>query len=258
MTTAVAPRATVHARPFRVLLHTEALLFARSAGAVVWTALAPVAALIALGSIHGVRQPSKSLHGISYLDAYLPILMMFSLCMSTVNILPPTLAQYREKGILRRLSTTPVPPRRLLAAQAAIYLGIAVAVSVVLLVVAVAAYGVAVPHQLPGFVLSLALVAAATTGLGLLVAGLAPSGKAANALSMALFFPLMFLAGLWIPRNEMPSALRTVSDYSPLGAGVRSVQSSIAGHWPPTAGLLVLAAYGVVFCGLAVRTFRWE
>lgn len=243
---------------FAPLLRTEALLFGRTAAAVVWTAAAPVVALVVIGQFHGVREPSRQLGGISYLDAYLPILMIFSLCMATVNLLPPTLASYREKGILRRLSTTPVSPARLLAAQAVIYAAMAFVVSVVLLVVAVSAFGVRLPHQLPGFVLSWLLVGAATTGLGLLVAGLAPSAKAANALSMALFFPLMFLAGLWVPRAAMGSALRTVSDYSPLGAGVRCVQSSIAGHWPPTAGLLLLAGYAVLFCGLAVRTFRWE
>jgi ABC-2 type transport system permease protein len=246
------------AATFRPLLASEAKLFGRSAGSVLWTALAPIAALIALGSIPAVKHASKDLHGISYLDAYLPILMMFSLCMSSVNLLPPTLALYRERGILRRLSTTPVPPARLLAAQATIYFGVALIVSVVLLVLAVAAYGVTLPHQLPGFALSLLLVAAATTGLGLLVAGLAPSAKAANAIAMGLFFPLMFLAGLWVPRATMPTVMRTISDYSPLGAGVRCVQSSIAGHWPPAQGLLVLLAYAVVLCAVAVRTFRWE
>jgi ABC-2 type transport system permease protein len=243
---------------FGRLARAEIVLFARSAGSVLWTALAPVAALIVLGSVPAIRQPTKVLHGISYLDAYLPILMMFSLCMSTVNILPPTLATYREKGILRRLSTTPVPPARLLAAQAAIYLGMALVVSVILLAVAVGAYDVTLPHQLPGFVVSLLLVAAATTGIGLLVAALAPSGKAANAISMALFFPMMFLAGLWVPRAQMPDLLRTVSDYSPLGAGVQAIQSSIAGHWPGTQSLAVLVGYALVFCTLAVRTFRWE
>jgi ABC-2 type transport system permease protein len=243
---------------FGRLAGTEVVLFARSAGSVLWTALAPIAALIALGSVPAIRQPTKVLHGISYLDAYLPILMMFSLCMATVNILPPTLATYREKGILRRLSTTPVPPARLLAAQAAIYLGMALVVSVILLALAVGAYHVTLPHQLPGFVVSLLLVAAATTGIGLLVAALAPSGKAANAISMALFFPMMFLAGLWVPRAQMPGMLRTISDYSPLGAGVQAIQSSIAGHWPATQSLLVLVGYALVFCTLAVRTFRWE
>jgi ABC-2 type transport system permease protein len=242
----------------RQLVRTEGRLFLRSGGAVLWTALLPVVALVALGSVAEIRKPVTVLHGISYLDAYLPILMIFSLCMSTVNLLPPTLAQYRERGVLKRLSTTPVPPSRLLAAQAGIYLAVALAVSVILLVLAVSAYGVALPRQLGGFALSLVLIGAATTGIGLTVAAVAPTAKAANALSMALFFPLMFLAGLWVPRAQMPAPLRTVSDYSPLGAGVQAVQDSIAGQWPPATSLLVLAGYAVAFSAVAARTFRWE
>ena len=99
-TLALAPGST--RRGFRPLLRTEAVLFLRSAGSVLWTAILPLVALVVIGNIHAIRQPAKELHGISYLDAYLPILMIFSLCMATVNLLPPTLAAYREKGILRR------------------------------------------------------------------------------------------------------------------------------------------------------------
>lgn len=83
---------------FSKLARTEARLFLRTPMAVTWTALLPVLALIALGSILAIREDTPTLHGISYLDAYLPILMGFSLCMSAVNLLPPTLALYREKG----------------------------------------------------------------------------------------------------------------------------------------------------------------
>jgi ABC-2 type transport system permease protein len=243
---------------FLPLLRSEARLLARSAGSMLWTALVPIAALVVIALIPAVRARSAELGGISYLDAYLPILMIFSLCMSTVNLLPPTLALYRERGILRRLSTTPVPPSWLLGAQACIYAGLAILVAGVLALVAVFAYDVRLPHQVGGFVLALLLVAAATTGIGVLVAALVPSGKAANAVSLALFFPLMFFAGLWIPRAKMPAALRAISDYTPLGAGVRAVQDAIAGHWPATTALLVLAGYAVCCAILAARAFRWD
>ena len=253
-----APRSALHAlNGYRALARTEAVLFARSPMAVTWTALLPVVALIALGTIPQIKEPSSALHGISYLDAYLPILMAFSLCMSMVNLLPPTLAQYRETGVLRRLSTTPVSPAALLGAQAGVFAAISLAVSVLLLAVGTA-FGVPVPHQPAGFAVSLLLIAAALLGIGLLIASVTTTGKAANAVSAALFFPLMFFAGLWVPRAQMPEKLRLVSDYSPLGAGVQALQDSVAGHWPPAAALLVLLAWAVVTGSLAIRFFRWE
>ncbi|GMA22460.1 transport permease protein [Luteimicrobium album] len=258
--------ATLHATPatapsgrvFRNLLRSEALLAWRSGAAVFWSAFLPVAGLVVIGSISGTRTPQDGLGGRSVLDTYLPILMMFSLTISVVTLMPPGLAIYREKGILRRLSTTPVSPSRLLGAQATIYAGLGVLVSVVLLVVAVAAYDVRLPDQLVGFALALVLVGAATTGLGLVVAALAPSTRVASALSTLLFFPLMFFAGLWIPRAAMPSGLRAVSDWTPLGAGVRAIQATVDGNWPPVSSLLVMAGWAVVSGVVAARTFRWE
>jgi ABC-2 type transport system permease protein len=73
-----------------------------------------------------------------------------------------------------------------------------------------------------------------------------------------LFFPLMFFAGLWIPRATMPASLLQVSDFTPLGAAVQALQDSMLGSWPHPSGLAVLAGYAVVFTVAAARFFRWD
>jgi ABC-2 type transport system permease protein len=100
--------------------------------------------------------------------------------------------------------------------------------------------------------------ATANLGIGLVVAAVAPNSRVANAAGAVLFFPLMFLAGMWVPRTQMPTVLRQVSDYSPLGAGVHALQSSIAGQWPPAQPLLLLVAYALVTGAVAGRWLRWE
>jgi ABC-2 type transport system permease protein len=255
--TVAAPTRTRGRRPFWHLARIEALLFARSAGSVVWTALIPVLAITVLGIVPGTRHHSGNYDGLSVQQVYLPILMVYVFLMSATNLLPPTLAGYRERGILRRLATTPVPPTRLLGAQGLIYAMLGLAVDFVMLVIALC-FGVPAPRQVIGLVLSVLLVAAAMVSIGLLLTALAPNERAANALGLVAFFPLLFLAGLWVPRAKMPSALRTVSDYSPLGAGVRAVQTSLYGHWPAASPLLVLAGYAVVCGAVAARRFRWQ
>ena len=120
------------------------------------------------------------------------------------------------------------------------------------------AFSVPLPHDLGGFVLAIVLVMAAMISLGTLVAAVAPTMRVAAAAGSLLFFPLMFFAGLWVPQAQMGAGLRTVSHYTPLGAGVPAVQNAIAGHWPGTVHLLVLAGYAVILCALAARLFRWE
>jgi len=69
---------------------------------------------------------------------------------------------------------------------------------------------------------------------------------------------LMFFAGLFFPRAEMPKALLDISNLTPLGAAVQAIQSAMMNGFPPISPLLVLPAYAVVFGALAVRFFRWE
>jgi ABC-2 type transport system permease protein len=52
--------------------------------------------------------------------------------------------------------------------------------------------------------------------------------------------------------------LRDISNYTPLGAAVQAMQSSMQQGFPSIAPLLVLAGYAVVFSFLAKRFFRWE
>jgi ABC-2 type transport system permease protein len=99
---------------------------------------------------------------------------------------------------------------------------------------------------------------AAMLSLGTLVAAVARTQRIAAAAGSLLFFPLMFFAGLWVPQAEMGTVLRDISHYTPLGAAEPAVQNAIAGHWPGTVHLLVLAGYAVILCVAAARLFRWE
>lgn len=196
--------------------------------------------------------------GVSILDAYVPILIAFVLAMLALNVLPATLAGYREKGVLRRLALTPVGPRRVLAAQLILCTGMSVVTLALILAVARIAYHVPLPRQAAGFALAAALAILALLGIGLLYAAVASTGKVANALGAITFFPLMFFAGLWLPIASMPRLLQHISHATPLGAAVQALQDSWLGHWPHPIQLLTLAGYAVAFAVAAARLFRWE
>jgi ABC-2 type transport system permease protein len=243
----------------RRLTITELKLFGRERGGVVWGVGFPLLLLVIFGSIPGFRAPvSKNVHGLTILDAYVPILVAFVLAMLALNAIPTVLAGYREKGVLRRLATTPLGPGRVLAAQLAVNAAVVLVMLVLLVAVARLAFGVALPRQAAGFALAVVLTIAALFGLGLLIAAVAPTGRAATATGAILFFPMMFFAGLWLPIAAMPSVLQHVSHATPLGAAAQSLTDAWQGHWPHPLQLLVLAAYGLVFIVGAARLFRWE
>ena len=257
MTAIAAAPSRIRSHGFQRLLTTELKLFMREPMLLFWGLLFPVGLLVVLG-VAGSSKPQHSLGGVKLIVAYTPVVMVFTLTILALSALPAALASYRDKGYLRRLSTTPIGAVRLLAAQ--VIINFALAASVVILVALVShfAFSVALPRQLGGFVLAIVLTMGAMLALGTLIAAVAPSQRIAAAAGSLLFFPLMFFAGLWVPQAEMGAGLRDVSHYTPLGAAVPAVQNAIAGHWPGTVHLLVLAAYAVLLCALAARLFRWE
>jgi ABC-2 type transport system permease protein len=244
-------------RAWRKLTLTELKLTGRSPAILFWGIGFPVVGLLVVGLIPGTGKPVKSLGGASVLQTYLPIIIIFMIIMTAVNFLPATLATYRERGVLRRMFTTPVTPQALLTADLAITLGIQIATAALIVVLAVGAFTGSIGAPL-AFIVAFLLTAAAASSLGLLIAAVSFTSKAANALGAVLFFVLMFFSGLWLPRAEMPDWLRGISDATLTGSGVQTIQNAMAGHWASGLFFGVLAAWIVVCGALAIRFFRWE
>ncbi len=218
----------------------------------------PPVLLVVLGSVRSFSRPSRTFGGRTTLDVYVPILIAFSVALLALTALPPALADYRERGVLRRLRTTPAGPARVLAAQLLLILGISVVSGFLLLVLARLGYDVPMPQDVGGFVLAAALAFAALTGIGLFIASAAPNARAAQATGTILFYPMMFFGGLWLPLAAMPRALRRISHATPLGAAVQALQDSAQGQRPHTLQIVTLLAWAVVLTAASARAFRRE
>jgi ABC-2 type transport system permease protein len=241
----------VNARVIRM----ELTLYRRDFAAMFFGVILSPLILVILGCVPAFREPDPELGGQSVIGLYVPIMLSMAIAVIGLSTLPAQLATYRERGILRRLATTPVRPLDLLAAQAAVQLTILAIASALVVLIGWLAFGVHPPRNALGFLMAYLLAVLALFGVGLMLAS-ARTAKVAAALGSALFFPMMFLAGLWAPRAVMPETLRSVSDFSPLGAAVQSLQDTSAGHWPRALHLVVLALWAVAAWFGAVRLFR--
>ena len=214
--------------------------------------------LVILGLIPDIREPDPEDGGLRKIIQYVPILVTLGVALFSLSGLAPLFASYREKGILRRMRTTPVTPATMLSAQLVMATFVSLVSLVLVLTVARLAFAVELPQLVPAYLFAFLLMASASFAIGLLVAAVAPTGTAATAIGTLLFFPLAFFAGIWLPRSDMPEALLTISDLSPLGAGVQSLQDAAGGNWPQMLHVIVLLAWTIVAGGLAARFFRWE
>ncbi|MER6285595.1 ABC transporter permease [Streptomyces sviceus] len=240
------------------VLRTEVRLFRREPGALFWILLFPTLLLVILGSIPSFRNHDADLGGLRTIDVYVPVAVLLGLIVGGLQSMPQTLTGYRERGILRRMSTTPVRPTALLTAQMTVYGGAALASALLALLVGRFAFAVRLPEQPLGYLLALVLAVLAALALGAVVSALSRTTKIAGAVGSAVFFPAMFCAGVWAPVQTMPDVLARIVGYTPFGAAAEALNRAASGDWPGWTHLAVLVAWTVLLTAAASRWFRWE
>jgi ABC-2 type transport system permease protein len=242
--------------PFTALLKSETRLLLREPALLFWGIAFPLVLLVVFGLAGGRAEPD--LDNLTLVQAYVPVLIGFTFTTLGVSAMPAAIATYRERGILRRLATTPLRPAWVLGAQLATSLVVSATTALGIVLLARIAFGVPLPEQPIGFVIAAALAATSLLSIGLVIAAVAPRARVAGAIGTMLFFPLMFFGGLWAPRATMSGPLRDLSDFTPLGAAVQALQDTAAGGWPGAQPVLVLLAYAVICATAATRLFRWQ
>ncbi|WP_327700340.1 ABC transporter permease [Streptomyces sp. NBC_00459] len=240
------------------VLRTEIRLLRREPGALFWILLFPTLLLVILGSIPSFGDHEADLGGLRTIDVYVPVAVLLGPIVGGLQAMPQTLTGYRERGILRRMSATPVRPAALLSAQMLVYGGAALASSLLALAVGRLAFDVRLPRQPFGYALALVLTVLVALALGAVVSALSRTTKIAGAIGSAVFFPAMFCAGLWAPVQTMPHVLARIVGWTPFGAAAEALNRAAAGDWPGWDHLGVLVAWTSLLTAGATRLFRWE
>ena len=104
----------------------EAKLFLRDPGAPITVIGIPVALLLVFGLMPDASKPSNDFGGHSPLASVIaPMAVTILLAMLALTLFPTAMATYREKGVLKRLSASPVPPNMSALREPAAVAGIA-------------------------------------------------------------------------------------------------------------------------------------
>ncbi|MDV3222030.1 ABC transporter permease [Intrasporangium sp.] len=250
-------------RSFRALLASEVRLFLRDPGAVFFGLAFPTVLLVGVGFIiPGMREPITDLPapwaGRQPVHIFLPVVLATAAATVALSTLPVFLATYREQGVLRRLSTTPMRPQGVLAAQLVINVGALVAAAALGVTVAALVFGAPAPAQPVVALLAFVLAAAAIFGVGLIIAAVATKGSTASGIGSLVLFPMMVFAGVWTPGPMMPEGLADVSVYTPVGAGSQALTTAWFSADFPLTAVLVMVAYSVLLFPVAAKLFRWR
>lgn len=238
------------------IVTTEWKLFLREPSMVVFAILFPTLLLLVLGAVPALRTPDPNFGDQRFIDSYVSTLVVIALAFLGLNKLPATVATYREKGVLRRFSTTPVHPARLLVAQVLVNVVAGVISIALLMVVCRAVFDIDLPHHPLGFLVTFLLGMLSLSAVGLLVAAWAPNARSAGGWATVVFMLVMFFGGAYLPRFLLPDFLNVVGEYLPPGVG--ALQQSWLGVAPDPVQLGVLALVALVAGTVAAKSFRWE
>jgi ABC-2 type transport system permease protein len=190
------------------------------------------------------------------LDFLVPGVLALSVMATAMVSLGIATGFERRYGVLKRLGSTPLSRRGLIAAKTATVIALE-AVQVVLVV----ATGVALGWDVPaGIVWALALLLLGTVafaGIGMLMAGTLRA-EANLAAANGLFLVLLFLGGMAYPVEKLPAALEVIARLLPAAALSETVRAVLTADAFPVGELAVLVAWAVAAPLLATRLFRWE
>lgn len=238
---------------FTKLTQTELKLFLRDPAMVFFVVGLPILLVAVFGS---QAHPSTDHDPVL---TFLPAAALsVGLAGLSFNTMPAVLATYREKGILRRLAATPVHPSRVLLAELVIAMSAAVVTAILVIVVGSAGFGFLLPQAPVALLVAFVLGSLSLFSVGLVLAALAPSGRGASSIGAFVFLLSIFSGGVFVPREDLPSAVATIGGYTPLGSTMDAIRSAWTGDWASPVQLAVMAGYSVILGAVAARTFRWE
>ncbi|MDQ4133934.1 MAG: ABC transporter permease [Actinomycetota bacterium] len=250
----------------RLVLHQfryDQKTFWRNPAAVFFTVALPLIFLFIFVSIFGNDETEvrgRTIEGSAY---YVPGIIVLGLVSATTVNLSITLATLRERGILKRVRSTPLPPwvymaGRILTSTITMFL-----LTAVVMVLGKLVYDVEIPvDTLPALVLTLIVGTFCFCALGFALTAAVPSEEAAPAVANAVVLPMYFFSGIFIPEQDLPSGMRLLGDIFPVKHLFNAV---LAAFDPFTTGsgieggdLGVLALWGLVGLLIASRVFRWS
>jgi ABC-2 type transport system permease protein len=205
-------------------------------------------------------QPVNS-RNLGLIDFLMPGIIALSIMQMGLFSVAFAFVQLKKQGILRRLLATPIQPASFLFAQVFTRLVVSIFQTLVIIGVAVLFFDV---HLIGSIfaILALALIGGALfISMGFAISGWAKSEEVAAPVANIIALPMMFLSGVFFPRDAMPQVLQTITDYLPLtylAEAMRSVAIDGATLWSQWLNLIGLGVWLALSFLVAVWLFRWE
>src|SRR6476646_3844390 len=168
-----------------------------------------------------MMEPWKTDHKILYnpqtrfIDYVLPGVIGLILQLITVTLMACTLAREREAGTLYQLMVTALRRREIVLGKVLPYL--AISIVLILFIILLTAWHFQVQfHDWGALALICFLFLLCSLGLGLLISAISRTQTQAIQFSVFFLLPVFVLSGAFAPLEQLPQAIRYISEIFPL------------------------------------------
>jgi ABC-type multidrug transport system permease subunit len=195
------------------------------------------------------------------IDYVIPGIIGLILQLLTVTLMACTIARERESGTLYQLLVTSLRRSEIVIGKILPYLAISICLIIVIIALSWWHFGVAF-HRPPALALICLLFLLCSLGLGLLISAFSRTQTQAIQFSVFFLLPVFVLSGAFAPLEQLPQAVRYLSELFPLThfcRAFRLVNMYHAGAAFYVVDLAVLFAGALVtFIGAALLLQRSE
>lgn len=235
------------------------VLNCRNRQALIFGYVVPVFFLIAFVAIFGGSgKPEQMANTIAPL---LVISVMGGACFG----MPITLVNERDRGVWRRYRLTPLGSGTFISSTIVSRLVLVTSSAALQIALAMWIYGLGWPKQPLMFLAAFLLVSFAFIGIGLIIAAIANSIGAVQALGQSLFLPMIMIGGVGVPLMMLPDWAREFSRFLPGRYAMELIQRAYAfdtsfdvewGRFKWRALVILLIGISATIAGW--KLFRWE
>ncbi|MDH2415716.1 ABC transporter permease [Nocardioides sp. CER19] len=197
-------------------------------------------------------------YGVAVINVILPAMLAVPIAITALLVMPATFGGFREKGILKRFSATPMRPQSMFAAHFMINVAMALAGALIAVVVTSALFKIVRPDNVAMVVLGFVLGMAAMMALGSLISARVARASTGTAIGNVIIFPLLLTAGIFTV-SEPGTWLYEVARVTPVGAASQLMSYGwFGGDTFPWVQIVAMVAWTVVLTPLAVKLFKWQ
>lgn len=207
----------------------------------------------------GIHAQTTVSEEFKFIDFFAPGIIAMSVMATSLFGSVTINTELRQKGILRKLATTPITRPEWLISNILYQLVMAFFAIVAILLIGIAIFDLR-PHInlfLPLFIL---LDVFAFSGVGMLITRFVKEAQSAEAAANAVMFPMMFLAGTFFQLEMMPEFLQKIALVLPLYYVNEGLRDSMV-HLDFNSAIFnaaVIGVFGIIVFILGIFLTKWE